>query len=65
MKIKLFWMTVAVMFTSLFAASRNCSITCNDIKHCKEKNAAAVATKNHEKDALGQSPMAHFFLMEI
>ena len=62
---KLLWMTVAVLFTSLFASSKNSTVTCNDIKRCKEKNAAAVATKNAEMDALGSSPMAHFFLMEI
>ena len=68
MKIKLLYTVIAILGSSFFASSKEYTATCTDTP-CNKKmeiKASTLALKsNYTEEDLGQSPLAHFFILEI
>jgi hypothetical protein len=68
MKIKLLYTVIAFLGSSFFASPKDYTATCTDTP-CNRKmeiKAATLALKSiPAAEDLGQSPLAHFFTLEI
>jgi hypothetical protein len=66
MKIKLLTTVIGIIGSSLFASPKEYTASCAGLPCKKEIKAASISLKTEiAAEELGQSPVAHFFTLDI